>query len=162
MTNKVDDLKAQCTSVKPHIICITEALPKAKQNSSIYSSTINLEGYELFHNFEYQNCHRGLCIYLKAGFECCELTIDEDFTESLWIKVTLGNSEKLLIGVIYRSPSNNEPDYIDQLLTAISTAAEDNSTYKFIVGDFNFRGIQWREHSGDTETNLNQSVRVER
>jgi hypothetical protein len=62
------------------------------------------------------------------------------------VKVNLNSTDKLLIGVLYRSPSSNNENNvnINNLLTKASSA---NYSHKLIVGDLNHPQIDWTEGS---------------
>ena len=110
--NKRDDLLLHIAGNEPDIIMITKVLPKV-QPSFISDAQLHIPGYNLFTNFKL-NCDltgakgRGIVIYLS-----CDLTAahqvyftTSNFEEQIWITVPLRGHDTLLVGCIYRSPSD--------------------------------------------------------
>jgi len=65
--------------------------------------------------------------------------------DSLWCVTTLPNNSKLLIGVVYRSPSSIEAND-SKLFNIFSNLCNfQNSSYLLIMGDFNVLNIDWQE-----------------
>ena len=58
----------------------------------------------------------------------------------------LKDRDRLLVGVIYRSPSSTDEDN-RKLLSVISEAVNMKTSHLLIFGDFNYPGINW-----DTQT----------
>jgi hypothetical protein len=81
----------------PHIIMITEALPKNSRYSTS-KAEFNLDGYDLFpEKFPIQDT-RGILVYIKQDLKAVEVNIDQDFKECVLVKVNLRNRDKLLVG----------------------------------------------------------------
>ena len=61
---------------------------------------------------------------------------------SIWCEMPLLGKDRLLVGVVYRSPSSsiNENEHIVQL---IQKAVQMNTSHVIIFGDFNYPEIQW-------------------
>ena len=70
------------------------------------------------------------------------------YDESLWCNIWFG-SNKILIGVIYRSPINNANK--NQLLNNLLLNASQLShcDHKLIVGDFKYPNIDWENFHFD-------------
>ena len=62
--------------------------------------------------------------------------------EQVWIKISLRGSDNLLIGCMYRSPSSNPEESVDQLRHIVQQASL-MSSHLVIVGDFNIPQIDW-------------------
>ena len=64
-----------------------------------------LQGYNHFTNLD-QSHRRGVILYTRANLNVTVVRIpgDELFQESLWAEIELKDKDKLLVGVIYRSP----------------------------------------------------------
>ena len=62
--------------------------------------------------------------------------------EACWCVINLNKTEKLLLGLVYRSPNSNEENNI-ALNNMPSSINEENFSRIVIMGDFNFRDINW-------------------
>ena len=145
--NKRDDLLLHIAGNEPDIIMITEVLPKV-QPSFISDVQLYIPGYNLFTNFKL-NCDltgakgRGIVIYLS-----CDLTAAHqvyftttNFEEQIWITVPLKGHDTLLVGCIYRSPSDETLSSTISLCNLLSSIC--NYTHLLICGDFNYPNINW-------------------
>ena len=76
---------------------------------------------------------------------CADLvTIETDFQESVWCCVKLRNNDTLLICCLYRSPNCSDENF-RYLLHTLDTVKEMRQSHKIIMGDFNFRDINWSD-----------------
>ena len=107
LTNKMNELSLLAKNTNPHIIIVTEALPK-HSTYAVQSCELRLEGYELYRNSE-ENDIRGVVIYVKEGLHATrnEELSNHHFKEGLWINVRITNNDKLLIGSLYSSPNSD-------------------------------------------------------
>jgi len=62
--------------------------------------------------------------------------------EHLWVKLKLSR-DYLIIGSVYRSPSENISNSTTELCDLISKVSNTKPTYLVIIGDFNYPRIQW-------------------
>ena len=69
------------------------------------------------------------------------------FHESLWLRISLMKGDSLLLGCIYRSPSLSASNN-DNLIDLLNNVGEDTASHKVIIGDFNWRRIQWNDGCG--------------
>ena len=120
--NKFDEFRTRFINDEsyPHIIMITEALPKNSRYSAS-KAEFNLNGYDLFPEFPIQDI-RGILVYIKQDLTAVEVNIDHDFKECVLVKVNLRNTDKLLVGCIYKSPSSSDEnhDKLNELLLHVS------------------------------------------
>ena len=63
---------------------------------------------------------------------------------SIWCTIPLSNTDKLLVGVVYRAPSSPH-DNNQRLLTIINNLNNINVSHILLMGDFNFPSIDWSE-----------------
>lgn len=119
----------------PDIIGITETSPK--NGAPIQPKEIDIPGFECFINLH----GRSTCLYVRTS-----LNPQEHFTEGegepigAWCALRLRDGDKLLIGCVYRSPSNQSADdihFINQL----------NTSHFLCMGDFNFPQIDWNSET---------------
>ena len=92
---------------------ITEVLPKV-QVSSVSGARLAIPGYKVYLSFIPDALclstarPRGICIYVRDSLPCSEVMfLASPFREQLWVNIRLAGSDILLIGCIYRSPSNS-------------------------------------------------------
>ena len=155
--NKFDEFRTRFINDEsdPHIIMITEALPKNSRYSTS-KAEFNLEGYDLFpEKFPIQDT-RGILVYIKQDLKAVEVNIDQDFKECVLVKLNLRNRDKLLVGCIYKSPSSSDEnhDKLNELLLYISKL-EDSYTHILLAGDYNFPDIDWNSWTSKEKTSLN-------
>jgi hypothetical protein len=65
---------------------------------------------------------RGILRYINNIFGASEVEMDT-FEENLFVKIKLYNNAKLLIGIIYRSPSNINMEHHNQIRKLIQEAS---------------------------------------
>jgi hypothetical protein len=111
--NKRDDLVAVIAGNEPDVILVTEVIPKSQSNP-ISSALLHVDGYEPHLNFENRKENlgasgiRGVAIYTKLSLNVRDVDITVDgFTDHLWIEI-LSIDTPILVGCIYRSPSNDQ------------------------------------------------------
>jgi hypothetical protein len=81
---------------------------------------------------------RGILLYINNIFGASEVDMDTTFEENLFAKIKLNNNDKLLIGIIYRSPSNKNMEHHNQLRKLIQEASNKHFSHILIMGDFNY------------------------
>lgn len=146
LSNKINELQAMANLDKPDLICITETLPKY-YNPDLYEN-FNLPGYEGFH----ANRGRGVSTYVKSGY-LTELFVPQtDFTENVFVKISINSNTILLVGCIYRSP-NSEESNNDALLALLDEANRIKCSHLIILGDFNYKEVNWELRSVQTRAN---------
>ena len=86
----------------------------------------------------------GVMILVKEHLnvvECADLN-NHEFREAVWCVIKLSSVEKLLVGVVYRSPnSNKENNAMLNMLLRQSTKV--HATGLLIMGDYNYGQIKW-------------------
>ena len=65
------------------------------------------------------------------------------FKEHLWITVPLKNSDKLLVGCVYRSPSSNGPTSTINLVELLKSCTSNNYSHILVAGDVNISQVDW-------------------
>ena len=108
-----NSLKAQIAEKSPDIMMFTEVIPKAQKNP-VSETQVEIEGYQLFHNFNFTDENlgasgiRGVAIYVKENIPCEEVKLQSSLCDHVWVKISLVNYDKLLCGCVYRSPLNDK------------------------------------------------------
>lgn len=139
---KMNELKSRVTIEKPDIIIISEVLPK----NSIYETTdanLTLDGYELIRSENWGS--RGIIIYTAIHLNASKIDTSTKFEESIWCNIKTTNSENIIVGGIYRSPSITPGSDVNnkQLLKLLSEVSKMKHDHIIITGDFNLKKIDW-------------------
>ena len=126
-------------------VVITEVLPK-NSRLCVSKSDFYLDRYQLFRISDFYEASRGISIYVRSYLSA---TIDTNLTcggfhEFLWLCISLMKEESLLLCCIYRSPSSSASNN-DNFIDLLSNVGEDKASHKVILGDFNWRRIQWND-----------------
>lgn len=153
--NKREELEARISLAKPDIIALTEIYPK-NTHMDIDPVELQLPGYNLFLPSKER---RGVIIYVHEHLQAQELKpISIDFEESVWCLLET-ETDKILIGCIYRSPNSSEENnqrLLNQLQEVITSYSH---THVVIVGDFNLPNVNWEGKSSTRRDNFsNQFV----
>ena len=158
--NKKDDLLMFTAGNKFDIIMITEMIPKQQKNV-IPSSLLNIDGYELFCNFDVNMENlgasgiRGTGIYVRNEIVAREIRFDNiQHADQVWVEIPLKDNNKLLCGCIYRSPSGDTQSTINSIKEIGKTlieASNQKMSHILIAGDFNLKGIDWENEHAECE-----------
>ncbi|PKU33628.1 dtw domain-containing protein 2 [Limosa lapponica baueri] len=106
-----------------------------------------MEGYRLFRKDRLGRRGGGVALYVNDQLECMEhhLGMDEDPTESLWVKIKRSTGAgDVTVGVCYRSP--DQGDRVDEALYRQIGAASRSQTL-VLMGDFNHPDICWKDNT---------------
>lgn len=133
------------------MIAVTEVFPKSCRYKPTLAE-LNIDGYECHVNEE---GHRGVALYIKNEISATRVHLDTNYEESVWAKCKLNKTDKLLIGVIYRSPNSSEENN-ERLNDSFRKLSNTDYSHILIMGDFNFPGIIWPEGmcSGPSEAKI--------
>ena len=147
--NKMNELRALVCTEKLDIIAITETWINLENKH--YKTEYSIIGYNLY-NTDRNSGNRGggVAVYVRDGLNSCIKSgiKSSNDSESIWVEIKDGQSN-LLFGVVYRPPSlDRESSKI--LWDEIDRACSNSKVY--IVGDFNFGGIDWEEKTGNSES----------
>ena len=110
LLNKLPELPILTADRKPHIIIVTETLPKHCLYP-VQECEFQLPGYQMYTNHDRPTCKRGISAYTRNDVTATivENLCDYNCSESLWIKIKLKHQDSILVGGISRSP-NTSPD----------------------------------------------------
>lgn len=133
---------------KPDIIAITETWINTKDKD--FLTEFEIEGYSVYHKDRIGRKGGGVAVYAKNSLKSyvCSTVKSHDNNETVWVEIINGR-DKLLFGNIYRPPNLSREDST-LLFEEMSRA----SKYKnvCIVGDFNYRNVDWINNIGDHES----------
>jgi endonuclease/exonuclease/phosphatase family metal-dependent hydrolase len=134
--NKKAELLIRIEQLQPDIIGLTEVKPKHAE-WALTDQDLVIQGYSLYSNLY----GRGSALYVKEIVQSTELKLNCNFESSVWSTIALKNTDRLVVGVIYRSPSSKESH--DQVIAMISEVIEMRHSHVLIMGDFNYPEINW-------------------
>ena len=154
--SKFTQLKAYIPMHKHDFICLLETY----LDSTIPDNFLEIDGYNLVRPDHPNNIKRGgVCIYYKESLAVRVISLP-DFKEALLLEMT-DNNKKIIVSVIYRSPSQNNSEF-DSFLSNLERLLKDISkckpTVPVITGDFNSRSSFW--WSEDINTSVLQKKQI--
>ena len=146
-TAKMAELRLRIQQEKPMIVAVCEVKPKNGKDRHDYE----IPGFSLHPINLDSPVGRGIAVYTHSSLDQSIVHIQSDvrFQEACLLEIKLRGGDLMLFGCIYRSPTssassdkNNED--LNRLFTSISKV---NYTHRCIVGDFNFKDINWSSWS---------------
>lgn len=159
LTNKMEELLSLIEIEKPDVIGITETLPKNRINGTLLEQLI-IPGYDIYTIDPENHEGRGIAIYVNQNLISSEISITDDVVESIWCKIKLKDNDSLMIGCVYRSPSG-PPDTYKNIDRMIKEACDMKSSHLLIMGDFNYKEINWENSTTSVSENHPASLFLE-
>ena len=155
----MDELNAYIREYKPLIIGIAEVKPKHHRYAPNVAA-YNIDDYVTFHKNVSNDIGRGVILYVHKSLEPDEVCIQCDFEEFVCAEINLQKGDKLLACVIYRSDSGTENNNsnLDKLMVKL---AEMKHSHKLIMGDFNYRNIDWGSWTSSSPDNSSDHKFIE-
>ena len=139
--SKLTQLKAYISMYKHDFICLSETY----LDSSTPDRLLEIDGYILVCADHPNNIKRGgVCIYYKESLPVRIISLPY-LKEALLLKMTC-NDKKVIVSVIYRSPSqnNNEFDsFLSNFEKLLSDISERKPFLSVIARDFNAGSSSW-------------------
>ena len=144
--SKMSELLTKINQEKPLIVAVSEVKMKNSTKDRV------LEDYQIpnynLHPINLLNDNgRGMAIYTHTSIEksTVEIKLDSKFEEVCLLEIRLRGGDVMLFCCCYRSPtpsdkSEENNNKLNRLLKMISNK---KYSHRCIVGDFNFRGINW-------------------
>ena len=122
-------MKSIAQKTKPTIIGITES----KLDGTIPDSEVEIDGYTIFRCDRNRN-GGGVALYIdkKVG-STIRGTFSSD-TENVFIDILLPKTKPILVGIAYNP---FQPEFLDNLSSAISNAENFDNQEVYLLGDFN-------------------------
>jgi len=164
IVTKTDELKLLVQSVKPDVICMTETWLTNNHPDEL----LDLDNFTIFrkNRDNGNNGHGGVLIAVKSKLNPNLISIETEL-ELCFIKINVSGLN-YKIGVVYRPPSSNRTENAE--LNATLRNQLWNTNNFCVVGDFNFRNINWNNLTSVStdehnflelihELNLTQNVR---
>ena len=149
LTNKMDELSIRVISENPDVICLQEVLPKNTYEEIEVGIELQINGYEMF---KPSVMKRGVITYIKKAIQTMQLEPTEQFDESVWCMMLIKDSERILVGNVYRSPSSDTQN-AQRMCSAINEMCGKDCSQLIICGDFNLKEIDWERHQAHVTDN---------
>ena len=144
LTNKMAEFNLLVEEHSPHIIGVSEILPKSF-NEKIYPEEFQIEGYEMItHKNVKDNKGRGSIMYIHETLINKEIQLDENkvFSENIIVEIPLAGNDKLVCALIYRRGKSSDENN-QHLLELFKNLYKLNPSHLLIMGDMNFPDIDW-------------------
>ena len=146
-TSKMTELRLRIQQEKPMIVAVCEVKPKNSRERHNYE----IPGFSLHPMNLDTSVGRGIAVYTHSSLDQSVIQIKPDlsFQEVCLLEVKLRGGDLMLFGCFYRSPtlsatSDKNNDDLNRLLLSVSN---NSYSHKCIVGDFNFKDINWASWS---------------
>jgi len=136
-----NELMSHISVSDPDIIGLTEIKPKMA-SWILCEIDLLITGYTLYTDLT----GRGGALYVKDSLLSKALQPAVPFESSVWCSIPLINSDTLLVGVIYHSPSSNDEQCL-QLNSVLQQMITKCYSHVMIMGDFNYPDINWESQS---------------
>ena len=135
------ELTSLVNSLKPKIIAITESWCKV----SIGDAEIHLQNYVLYRCDRRNTVGGGVLLYVHESLQSvsCTPLNDLNIDEAIWCTIQLRKKDKMLIGVIYRSPNSSSEN--NNKIVNLIPKLPDYTEYShcLLLGDYNLPNINW-------------------
>ena len=139
---KFDQLESWVASIEPDIIGITESWT----NNSIRDSELQLAGYDLFRRDRpVDRAGGGVLLYVRSTLNAVEFSPCANLPEQVWCQIRDKQNCKFLVGVCYRTPSDDifENDGGHVLVRDLLNELGRLRCHFLLMGDLNYRFLQW-------------------
>ena len=149
-TPKRNELTKLIHREKPLIIAINEVKPK--NGSERKEQDYSFPNFQPFQTNMTNNTGRGIVILVHKSISSNTLQIQShtSFEEACLLEIKLNNTDLLLFGCLYRSPTKtNESEENNIKMNHLINQLASNKKYTHIclVGDFNYKDIDWKKWS---------------
>ena len=158
LKNKMNELTDRIKIEWPDLIAINEVKYKNTAGRKLKEGEFNIEKeigdkYEIFSNNIEEEEGRGQIMYVDKMLEAEPITLTTKVTEVMAIKIEENANKSIIVALIYRSPSSSQRNNT-RIRKAIDELVEINSAELLIMGDFNYKEINWEQDtaSGDEQT----------
>ena len=148
------DKKAELTTIidreKPMVVAVCEVKPK-NSGDGRQLLDYSIPGYSLHPVNLEDDTGRGIAVFTHESIDKSAIQIkpELEFEEACLLEIRLRGGDLMCFGCLYRSPtpSKTSSDNNDSLNNLLRCIREKNYSHICLVGDFNFRDINWETHS---------------
>ena len=139
LLSKIDELREIAKKSKAVVIGISES----KLDKSVLDGEVSIDGYEMIRS-DRDRHGGGVACYVRSDMA---FNIRKDFStdvENIFFDILLPNSKPILVGIVYRPPT--QMDFLDKLSTAIINATSFDANEAYILGDLNINFINKKQN----------------
>ena len=148
--SKMTELVTKIELEKPLIVAVSEVKMKNPTKKRVLED-YQIPNYILYDVNLTNDVGRGLAVYIHKSIDksAVEIKLESKFEESCLMEIRLRGGDVMLFCCCYRSPtttdkSDENNEKLNQLLRTIS---KKKYSHRCIVGDFNYRNINWENWS---------------
>ena len=144
LTNKMAEFNMLINEHSPHIIGVSEVLPKNFSNK-IYHEEFQIKGYEMIpHRNIIENKGRGSILYIQENIVYKTLELDKGmvFNENISVEISLNGNDKLICTLVYRRGQSNDENN-QNMINLFNKLSEMNPSHLLVMGDMNLTDIDW-------------------
>ena len=127
------------------VLAITETWVKESNVNDL-----SFEGYNFVSNHRANRIGGGVGLFIDQNFSYKILpefnVSDANIIESLFVEICIARHKNIIIGVIYRPPSENTLEFVEKVNEIISGVTKGNK-HCYITGDFNLDLLKHESHS---------------
>ena len=127
------------------VLAITETWVKESNVNDL-----SFEGYNFVSNHRANKIGGGVGLFIDQNFSYKILpefnVSNANIIESLFVKICIPRHKNIIIGVIYRPPSENTLEFVEKVNEIISGVTKGNK-HCYITGDFNLDLLKHESHS---------------
>jgi len=128
-------------SVKPDVIIITESWFNSSINNAEYFSAEHFSVYRRDGGAESPG--GGVIVAVNKDFHSMhEVTLEDNTTETVWVKVAIKGCKNLFIAGSYRAKVEDN-DFLDAISTSLCGITSNSNNSVLLGGDYNFSGWNW-------------------
>ena len=153
--NKMNELREITKKEWPDLIGINEVKYKNMEGKELKTKQFELdkEKYDIFGNNIEEDTGRGQVMHVDKKLKADRIELKTKVTEAIAVTIETSKKEVLIVALIYRSPSSTQKDN-RRIRKVIDELAGMNSRELVIMGDFNYKEINWEENTvkGDEQT----------
>ena len=161
--SKMTELKKLVEGRNPHVLAVCEVKPKNPGERS--SKDYEIPNYSLHPINLYNNVGRGIAVYTHQSLDKSTIQIksNQDFEEVCLLEIRLRGGDTLLFGCCYRSPTttNTSETNNDNLVRLMKCISLKKYSHVCIVGDFNYKSINWSTWKSSHGENSNEARFIE-
>jgi len=127
---KIDELRLIASETK----CVVISVSETKLDETIQDEEISIHGYNLIRKDRTRN-GGGVACFIRSDihFNNREELVDD--MESIFFDILLPKSKPILIGILYRPPS--QPNFLNNLSEKLNIISNNNNQEIYLLGDIN-------------------------
>ena len=137
----MDELTSLVNSFKAKMVAITESWCKV----FISDAELYLQNYVMYRCDRCNTTGGGVLLYVHDSlqFVSCTPLNDLHINEAVWCTIQLRNNDKMLVGVVYRSPNSSFDNSFKQINFILNLSEYVGYSHCLLMGDYNFPNTNW-------------------